>query len=217
MLCLCGKPTYETITENHGAFWQCGQDPSCHFICPEDEAWIYDKAVKEFLATKQDRPKCCGVTPDASAARNYAEFGVVSDITKPYFGRPFFTCSKENDCCNYFAWGNEAIIEKPLCQHGKPCRLEKVRKEGPNQGRSFLCCPHWGERKCEFFEWFETLGSRELDGKKVDDEFRRLDEENPFFSPLSGTLFSNFERGKQMCLEREEKRVKSYSMPAYDS
>ena len=169
----------------------------------------YDKAVKKFLATKQDLPKCCGITPEASAERNYARFSVVRDVTKANFGRPFFTCSKENDACDYFAWGDEAIIEKPLCQHGKPCRLMKVRKEGPNKGRRFLCCPEWGEKQCKFFKWFETTCWRELDGKKVDDEFRRLDEENPFFSPLSGTLFSNFERGRQIHLERTESNIQT--------
>ena len=68
MLCLCGKPT--------DGFWRCEQDPGCGFSCPEDEVWLYDRAVKKFLATKQDRPKCCAVTPEASE-RNYAKFGVL--------------------------------------------------------------------------------------------------------------------------------------------
>ena len=209
MLCLHGKKTGATITQNAGAFRWCGQHPSCHFICPEDEAWIYDRAVKKFLATKQDLPMCCGVTPEASAERNYARFGVVRDVTKANFGRPFFMCSKRNNSCDYFEWGDKTIIAKPLCHHGKPCKLREVKKEGPNQGRSFLSCPEWGEKKCKFFRWFETTCSRESDDKKVDDEFQRLDEENPFFSSLSGTLFSNFERGRQIHLERTESNIQT--------
>ena len=207
MLCLCGKPT--------DAFWCCDQDPSCLFSCPEDEAWIYDRAVKKFLATKQDRPKCCGVTPEASAERNYAKFEVACDFTRcwmPNFGRPFFTCSNEKDRCGYFAWGDKAIIEVLLCQHGKPCTLEKVRKEGPNKGRSFLCCPEHGKKKCNFFQWFEISDSRELDGKKVDDEFRRLDEEKPFFASHS----SSFERERQKCLDRVESNIRIIDDDGFD-
>ena len=153
MLCLHGVPAASSTTEK-GTFWFCAEPSSCHFTCSEEAAFLYDKAVKEFLATKQDRPKCCGVTPEASAERNYARFRVVRDMEKASFGRPFFVCSKENDGCDYFAWGDERIIEKPLCKHGKPCRLQKVKKEGSNQGRSFLCCPERGEKKCKFFRWF---------------------------------------------------------------
>ena len=58
MLCLHGKPTGATITPS-GAFWECGEHPSCHFTCHEKDAFLYDKAVKKFLATKQAHPKCC--------------------------------------------------------------------------------------------------------------------------------------------------------------
>ena len=152
MLCLHGKPAATSTTEK-GTFWFCGEPSSCHFICSEEDAFLYDKAVKEFLATKQDRPKCCGVTPEASADRNYARVRVVRDMSKVNFGRPFFTCSK--DGCDYFEWGDEIIVTKPLCKHGKPCKLLKVKKEGPNQGRNFLCCPERKKKSCKFFKWFE--------------------------------------------------------------
>ena len=203
MLCLCGKPT--------DAFRRCDQEPSCHFTCPEDEAWIYDRAVKKFLATKQDRPKCCGVTPKASE-RNYAKFGVslvpnavYLDVLSrgccfPNFGRPFFECPKGEDGCAYFGWGDEALIDVPLCKHGESCRLLKVWEEGPNKGRWFLCCPEFRENSCGFFQWFKTSDWWELDSKKAVDEFRRLDEENPFY----GTHSSSFERERQRYLERVE-------------
>ena len=162
MLCLHGKPAATSTTEK-GTFWFCGEPSSCHFICSEEQAFLYDKAIKEFLTTKQDRPRCCGVAPETSAERNYARIRVVRDIAKTNFGRPFFTCSKENDRCAYFEWGDEIIITKPLCKHGKPCKLQKVKKEGPNQGRNFLCCPEPIEKSCKFFKWFETPNPREPD------------------------------------------------------
>ena len=66
MLCLHGKPAVTSTTEN-GTFWSCGEPSSC-FVCSEEEKQLYDKAIKAFLATKQDRPKCCGIVTDAQAA-----------------------------------------------------------------------------------------------------------------------------------------------------
>ena len=164
MICLHGEPVGTSTTEN-GTFWFCKQPSSCHFLCSEDQTLLYDKAVKEFLATKQPRPVCCRVegadpkqAPDGSALceRNYAKMKVVTDMGKASFGRPFFVCSKENNGCKYFAWGDERIIEKPLCKHGKPCRLQKVKKEGPNKDRNFLCCGEPKEKSCKFFKWFKS-------------------------------------------------------------
>ena len=66
MLCLHGKPAVTSTTEN-GTFWSCGEPSSC-FVCSEEEKQLYDKAIKAFLATKQDRPRCCGIVTDAQAA-----------------------------------------------------------------------------------------------------------------------------------------------------
>ena len=153
MLCLHGKPAASSTTEN-GSFWFCGQHPKCHFICPEDEGYLYDKAIQAFLATKQERPKCCA--SENSEERNFAKIRVVKDLLKASFGRPFFTCSKRDERCEYFEWGDEIIIPKPLCKHGKPCKLRRVKKEGSNQGRTFLCCPERIEESCRFFKWIEV-------------------------------------------------------------
>ena len=59
MLCLHGKPAVVSTTEN-GTFWSCGE-PSICFVCSEEEKHLYDRAIKAFLATKQDRPRCCGI------------------------------------------------------------------------------------------------------------------------------------------------------------
>ena len=59
MLCLHGKPAVALGKKS----WTCGDvihNPRC-FICFEEEKPLYDKAIKAFLATKQDIPKCCGI------------------------------------------------------------------------------------------------------------------------------------------------------------
>ena len=66
MLCLHGKPAVASTTEN-GTFWTCSE-PSVCFVCSEEEKHLYDKAIKAFLATKQDRPRCCGIVPAAQKA-----------------------------------------------------------------------------------------------------------------------------------------------------
>ena len=169
MLCLHGKKCYAgTSIKNGKTFWYCAHlGSSCHFKCTEDDAELYAKAVKEFLATKQDRPKCCAikstlVTNGASVemphlGRQYAKMKVVTDREKESFGRPFFVCpvSKPDQRCNYFAWGDKIIVESPLCEHGKPSRLSVVKKEGPNKDRKFFTCAEQKENRCDFFEWFK--------------------------------------------------------------
>ena len=81
MLCLHGEEA-GTSTTIKGTFWYCKQDDSpCHFICSEDQVDLYDKGVKKFLTTRQPRPMCCGVAPEAS------KIGLVMDRRSPYFGR----------------------------------------------------------------------------------------------------------------------------------
>ena len=152
----------------NGTVWYCTHpsSSSCHFKCTKDNAELYSKGVKEFLATKQDRPKCCAikstlVTNEGSVemphlGRQYAKMKVVTDRKKESYGRPFFVCPtrKQNQRCNYFAWGDQAIFERPLCKHGKPSRLLTVKKEGPNKDRKFFACDEQKENRCGFFEWF---------------------------------------------------------------
>ena len=136
----------------------------CHFKCSEDEAELYGKAVKKFLTTKQARPKCCAVKrflmkdgveiPEVTGVRNYAKMKVVTDMEKESFGRPFFVCSKRKERCNYFAWGDKIIVERPLCEHGNPSQLLTVKKEGPNKDRKFFGCAEQKENRCDFLEWF---------------------------------------------------------------
>ena len=167
MLCLHGKKCYVGSSLKNGTFWYCAHPgPSCHFKCTKVEAHLYDKAVKKFLATKQDRPKCCAITSTqvengvaetpVVIGRQYAKMKVVTDTKKESFGRPFFVCPirKQNQRCNYFAWGDQIIVESPLCKHGKPSLLLTVKKEGPNKNRKFFGCAEQKEKRCKFFQWF---------------------------------------------------------------
>ena len=135
MLCLHGKEATKSTTEN-GTFWFCNQPEKCHFSCSDEQTYIYDAAIKEFLTTKQSVPKCCS---------GEAKMKVVTD-KKQNFGRPFFVCPirKQNQQCNYFAWGDQTIVERPLCEHGKPSLLLTVKKQCPNKDRKFFAC---GEQK----------------------------------------------------------------------
>ena len=196
MLCLHGKPAATSTTEK-GTFWFCDEPFSCHFICSEEEAFLYDKAIKEFLATKQDRPKCCSVTPEASAERNYARIRVAKTLN---FGRSFFTCSKEKDRCDYFEWGDEIIIPKPLCQHGKPCKLQTARRENRNYGRKFLCCPEKKENRCRFFRWFNTPSPREPDEDPLESCYVTLFSNPPSYKytvKKTGVVFTSYEKDRK--------------------
>ena len=113
-----------------------------------------------------------------------ARMEVVTDVDSLNFGRPYFVCSKPTNPCRYFAWGDEAIIPRPLCEHGKPCCRRKEWK-GPNKGRySFSCAepPSYipGKGRCKFFKWMEPEDEREID-EDVSAEFLRLNDEFPCY------------------------------------
>ena len=194
MLCLHGKPVVTWQSHWCGKkrnSLNCNEFPRC-FYCYEEEQPLYDKAIKAFLATKQDRPKCCGIitrddatsikrywrnyykrlsnrsyntdeeTPSkrykrykpykpldpyvsaADARRDYAQFMVYTGkekykwwgVNEKDIGRPFFICRKSNEGnpegCGFFEWGDKIIDTKPLCHHGKPCRIA-------DGGRFFKC------------------------------------------------------------------------------
>ena len=124
MQCLHGKEAASSTTEK-GDFWFCAQNPKCQFICSEEEGHLYDRAIQAFLAVNQVLPKCCVLEdPDDPQECNFAKIYVVKDPQKENYGRPFYRCSKkEGERCGYFEWGDETIIQKPLCKHGKRCNL----------------------------------------------------------------------------------------------
>ena len=150
MLCLHGEEAVSLQTEN-GKLWYCNREEKCHVSCYADDYDLYDKAIKEFLATNQKIPTCCM----GEKTRRQARMKVVRNMEKQNFGRPFFVCSKENDPCRYFEWGDQTIVETPLCKHGKPSRFLKVKKEGPNKDRYFFVCHEKEkENQCKFFRWY---------------------------------------------------------------
>ena len=190
MLCLHGKPAVASTTEN-GTFWSCGE-PSICFVCSEEEMHLYDKAIKAFLATKQDRPRCCGVVPAADAERHYAKFRVFTgkkrhmwwSAYKEDIGRPFFRCGKNDERnprgCGYFEWGDKNIITKPICDHGEPCMLrDKTKIDRPY----FVCRKKIGD--CSYFEWGDPPNEDPLQKKRRLERLSRLSKEerrNPWVS-----------------------------------
>ena len=175
MICLHRKEACASITEK-GILWHCNQPSTCHFFCTEEDEFIYDQGVKKFLATKQPQPLCC--------MGNYAKMRVNTDPEDESFGHPFFVCSKKVDQCNYFAWGDQAIIPRPLCVHGKPCSIQKEWKEGPNKGRCFFSCAESYKptrEPCKFFRWMEIEDQRET-AEDTSAELLRLNDEFPYYS-----------------------------------
>ena len=57
MECLHGKPALSTTTQN-GMFWFCGQKPCCEFFCPEEDCYMFGKAVASFHKRGCIHPTC---------------------------------------------------------------------------------------------------------------------------------------------------------------
>ena len=91
-ICLCRKRACGLFTEN-GLCTVCDW---CHFFCTEENEFIYDQAVKKFLATKQPQPFCC-MTGDL--VRTKTKMKAITDPKDGDFGRPYFVCSKKDDPC----------------------------------------------------------------------------------------------------------------------
>ena len=73
---------------------------------------------------------------------------------KQSYGRPFFVCSKDANRCKYFEWADEIILPKPPCYHNEACKSWTVKKEGPNKGKTFFCCPRErNDGQCKFLQW----------------------------------------------------------------
>ena len=190
MLCLHGKPAVTSTTEN-GTFWSCGEPSKC-FVCSGEEKHLYDKAIKTFLATKQDRPRCCGIVPASDAERHYAKFRVYTGTEqhkwwtayKEDIGRPFFVCGKNDERnprgCGYFAWGDKNIVPIPLCDHGEQCMLrDKTQSPRPY----YICKKKIGG--CSYFEWGDLPNEDPLQIKRRLERLSHLSKEdrrNPWIS-----------------------------------
>ena len=54
--------------------------------------------------------------------------------------------------------GTHAGGPAPQCDCGQPSTLLTVRKEGPNQGRTFYKCTKGRDGGCNFFTWADEVG-----------------------------------------------------------
>ena len=145
MECLHGKPPLATTTKN-GLFWYCGSKPSCQFFCPQKDRDIFGRAIASFQARGCPQPVC-------HAHQRSAKMRGVKDNSKRNGGSPFFVCSDRNNSCSFWQWGDAVESPTPICCHVVASCIRKVKREGPNQGRLFYCCPNEIENACEFFEW----------------------------------------------------------------
>jgi hypothetical protein len=57
MECLHCNAAASTTTKN-GTFWFCGEKPSCEFFCPEEDCYMYTRAVAAFCASGSIHPVC---------------------------------------------------------------------------------------------------------------------------------------------------------------
>ena len=155
MLCLHGKPAVLSTTEN-GTFWTCGE-PSVCFRCSRGQKESYDKAIKAFLATKQDRPVCCGIVPAAKARAikrywtNYHKYRTYTDTTPP---DRWDMCTPYKHLGPYVSAADvERRYAKLAVYTGKEWG-DDFKEE--NIGRPFFACGNgtarnpWG---CGYFEW----------------------------------------------------------------
>ena len=196
MECLPGLPASSTMTQK-GTFWFCGQKPSCEFFCPDQDCYMFGKAVTAYRKSGSVHPRCYG-------HGRLAKIQMVKDTSNNNYGRPFFVCSERENPCAFWQWGDVFEGVKPFCSHNLICCTKKVKKEGPNQDRLFYCCPHPRESACDFFAWKpdedplephgtclftmppsyrytvkktgETFMSHETDRKKAYEEFLRQKE-----------------------------------------
>jgi len=81
----------------------------------------------------------------------------------PNTGRHFWVCGRPQDdptrCANMFQWASEnpaapCAMNKPVaaCAGGV---LRQVKKEGPNKGKKFYCCPAPIDQQCGLFIWVD--------------------------------------------------------------
>ena len=176
MLCLHGKPAVALGKKS----WTCGDiihNPCC-FICFEEEKPLYNKAIKAFLATKQDIPKCCGIIhPDkvssinrywrmyqgefvsgADARRRYAKFRVYTGkeqhiwwtAYKEDIGRPFFVCGKSTER-NPRGCGYFEWGDKNIAPRPL-CHHGTICSVKGKPGEQFFGCKT-KDRTCNYFEW----------------------------------------------------------------
>ncbi|XP_014248462.1 DNA topoisomerase 3-alpha [Cimex lectularius] len=88
----------------------------------------------------------------------------------PNLGREFLICSKDtDDKCGYYAWFDELTEESnsTKCFCNLSVRKLVVKKDGPNKGKTFFCCPKGQNEpnRCSFFLWEEESSNRQDRGE----------------------------------------------------
>ena len=143
MECLHDLPASSTVTQK-GTFWSCGENLSCEFFRPDQDCYMFGKAVTSHRKSGCVHPRCYG-------HGRLVKIRMVKDKNNQNYGRPFFVCSERNNPFSFWQWGDVFEGIKPFCRHDLICRTKKVKKEGPNQDRLSYCCPHPRESACDFF------------------------------------------------------------------
>ena len=152
MLCLHGKPAVLSTTEN-GTIWTCGEPSTC-FVCSRGQKQSYDKAIKAFLATKQDRPVCCGIVPATKAHAikrywtNYHKYSSYTETTPDDQYNPYKNLGPYVSAADV-----ERCYAKFVVYTGKEFG-DDFKEE--NIGRPFFACGNGTDRNpwgCGYFEW----------------------------------------------------------------
>jgi hypothetical protein len=81
MECLQGKSA-STSTTNNGSFWFCGQNPSCHFFCSEEDGYRFEKAIRTWKSAGAHQPQC-------HEHQKLARMRIVKDPMREDYGNHF--------------------------------------------------------------------------------------------------------------------------------
>jgi hypothetical protein len=79
MECLHGNAAACTTTSN-GTFWFCEEKPSCELFCPDENCYMYTRAVAAFGASGSIHPVC-------PTHQKFAKLCVVKDTMKDNYGK----------------------------------------------------------------------------------------------------------------------------------
>jgi hypothetical protein len=67
-------------TTSNGTFWFCDENPTCNFICADNECYMFEKAITAWRCTEQPHARC-------RDHDKLAKMCVVKDLMKENYGR----------------------------------------------------------------------------------------------------------------------------------
>jgi hypothetical protein len=103
-------------------------------------------------------------------------------------GHRYWSCANFDDPCDFRVWEGA-----PRCRDGLFCAMKVVKRDGPNQGKFFWCCPMDGDNGCKYFKWVSSAtdgeprnGKKEVKGspmnkKQTEQLFNQWEEEKEKF------------------------------------